>query len=216
MSANLTVYQLAGSPNNVKVRVALGYKGIPYETHDIAAMPDFPGDRSAIVAATTQPRTPAIRHGDVALFDSSAILRYLDANFPETPRLYSEDYVEIGEIERWELFQKTALSEPIGMIFGQAFASEKDPAVLASAQEKMRAATSQLEDALASKGFLVGERLTAADVTCACFARLADLSGSDVTSPIGQLFCDALSLGDGRDAVRAWLGKVLAYDTYEG
>ncbi len=32
--------------------------------------------------------TPVIEHGEVVLFDSAAILRYLDAAFRETPPLF--------------------------------------------------------------------------------------------------------------------------------
>ena len=46
MPADLTLHELTGSPNNVKVRIALGFKGLSYERKPIT-MDGFPGNRSA-------------------------------------------------------------------------------------------------------------------------------------------------------------------------
>ena len=84
MDRKVTLYDLGPSPNNIKVRLALAYTKIPYEK-----IPVDPQDREPLVKVSGQPLAPVMLHGETVVYDSYAILRYLDANFPKTPRLYS-------------------------------------------------------------------------------------------------------------------------------
>ena len=94
--------------NNMKVRVALGFKGIDYEFRSIE-----PRDRADLVRVSGQNLTPVLVHGGCVLFDSAAILRYLDANFPGTPKLFGDSHRQQWEIEDWELFARTELAATI-------------------------------------------------------------------------------------------------------
>ena len=111
MSDGIRIYGFETS-NNMKVRIALGYKGLDYTYTEVD-----PGDRAELIRLTGQFLTPVMVHGERTLFDSAAILRYLDANFPDTPRLYSEEYGEMADIEGWERFTMTQLGEVVGMMF---------------------------------------------------------------------------------------------------
>ena len=215
MSRTLKLFELPASPNNVKARIALGFKGLSFE-RSILQFNELPGDRSAIVEVSGQPRTPVLQHGETAIFDSGAIMRYLEANFPDTPRLFSTDYAEMGEIERWEWFGRGECSAPVGLIFGQAMAPDKDATVIRHAQETMRELTNRIEDQLAATGFLVGGRATAADVTAVPLVALTMLSASETAGPVVQFFAENFTLGDGRDRTRAWVEKVQAHDPHRG
>ena len=102
MSTKVTLYEITGSSNSVKVRIALGYKGLEYDRQVVD-----PGDRSSVVSVSRQPRLPVLQHGETVIFDSGAILRYLEANFPETAPIFSEDRATLGEIEEWELLGRS-------------------------------------------------------------------------------------------------------------
>lgn len=78
----LRLWELAPSPNNTKVRMALRYKGIAFE-----AVPVDPRDRRDVVEVSGQELSPVIEDRGIVLNDSEAILQYLDANYRETPRL---------------------------------------------------------------------------------------------------------------------------------
>jgi len=209
--SELTLYELPPSPNNMKARIALGFKGLQFE-RSILELDQFPGDRSGIVAVSGQPRTPVLKHGSAVIFDSGAILRYLEANFRDTPPLFSTDFDEFGEIERWEAFGRSRLSEPVSIMFQKAFAPEKSADAIRRANELMRELVGCLEDRLAQTGFLVGGRLTAADVTGAPLVNLAMLSADAGSGPIGQFFAENLQLGEGYDRTREWVRTVLAHD----
>ena len=160
--------------NNLKVRVALGFKGIDYDFVTIE-----PAERVEVVDLTGQFLTPALEHGTVRLFDSAAILRYLDANFPATPRLYGTSLKEQWEIEDHEFFARTGLAGPMmEVIHTKVGGGTVDDAMLARCTEAFTAASTKVADALADRTWLVGDSMTAADITAACVlfrVRHADL-----------------------------------------
>jgi glutathione S-transferase len=93
----LEFFELAPSPNNTKLRMALRFKGIPFE-----AIPVDPFDRTAVVELSGQELTPAIRDRGVVLNDSEAILHYLDANYRDTPRLIPGDREGRKRADAWK------------------------------------------------------------------------------------------------------------------
>lgn len=93
----LEFFELAPSPNNTKIRMALRYKGIPFE-----AVPVDPFDRTAVREISGQDLTPVIRDRGVVLNDSEAILHYLDANHPDTPRLIPGDREGRRRADGWK------------------------------------------------------------------------------------------------------------------
>lgn len=216
MSTDLKLHELTGSPNNVKIRIALAYKGLDYERVPLE-FESFPGDRTSLVRISRQPRAPVLEHGKTIVYDSSGILRYLDANFPDTPTLFADDYEAFGEIERWELFARTKIGEPIGLIFGQAFAPSADPQTIATANQLLAENTGALEDRLNNNEFLVGDHLTAADIVCAAPLYLTDLTDENAQAhPVAAFFQADLKLGDDRPKTRAWIRRVIAYDPIKG
>ena len=216
MSNNLTLHEMTGSPNSVKARIALGYKGLQYDRKPLE-INEFPGNRDSVVKLSRQPRLPVLQDGQTIIFDSGAILRYLEANFPDTPPIFVNEYAVHGEIEQWELFARTQIGEPIGMIFGQAFASESDAEVIARANQLLADRTGTLEDKLSSGEFLVGDHLTAADIACVAPLYLADLTKESAGShPVAGFFHAHLKLGQDREKTRAWVRRVMAYDPIVG
>ena len=216
MDNNLTLHELTGSPNNVKARIGLGYKELKYDRKPVN-LDNFPGNRDSVVRLSRQPRLPVLQHGPTIIFDSGAILRYLEANFPNTPPIFVNDYAAHGEIERWEMAARTQIGEPIGMMFGQAFESESDPQVIARANQMLAERTGPLEDKLSNADFLVGDHLTAADITCAASLYLIDQTEEGARShPVAKFFHEHLKLGEDRSRTRAWVRRVMAYDPVLG
>jgi glutathione S-transferase len=82
----LRFWELSPSPNNLKVRMALRYKGIDFET-----VPVDPFDRKPLLLVSGQELSPVVEDKGIVLNDSEAILQYLDGNYPGTPRLFPAD-----------------------------------------------------------------------------------------------------------------------------
>ncbi len=210
--ADITMWNLGPSPNNMKVRIALNYKGIPFDTVEVDFMDE---ERAAVVELSGQPLTPVIKHGDTVVYDSRAILRYLDNNFRDTPSLFATDRQAMMALEREENYARDKISEPAGMVFGQATAEgDPDAAVCEQASQMIHEATATYEERLQNQEFLMGDHLTVVDVTAAplvSYAMVPAEAGGQ-GNPLVQFFIDNFSLGEGRDKTREWVGRVMAYD----
>jgi glutathione S-transferase len=208
MTSTIRMWDLAPSPNNKKVRLALGYKGISYDRIPVSG-----NDRSEVVRVSGQPLTPVIKHGETVIFDSSGILRYLEANVKREPRLFSADYAEMSSIEKWEDFARTKLRGPVGTIFNQFFSEKKDGDALANANREFNAACRELESALNAKDVLVGSTTTAADITCAAWVSCGLFSSSDFGGiPLSGFFAQHMKLDPERARLRKWYDGVNRYD----
>ena len=207
--AEVTLYNLHGSPNNMKVRIAMNYKGIPFDLVDV----DFE-DRAAVVEVSGQPLTPVIKHGESVVYDSRAIIRYLDNNFRDSPSLFATDMQAMYALEEQERYARSAISDPIGMVFGQAMSESPDLSVCEQASQMLHEATAPYEERLQNQDFLMGNEMSVADVTAAPFVfySMAPAEAGGPDNPIAQFFIDNLTLGDGRDKTREWVGRVMSYD----
>ena len=208
--SDVTLYQLPLSPNNVKVRIALAYKGIPYESVEVAY--DDP-ERRRLVELSGQPLTPVLAHGDRVISDSAAIMRYLEANFPGTPKILFAERSQMSEAEALEKWIKTQINEPVGMAFGQVMSETPDLSVCRRASELMHERTATLEERLADSDWLVGDALSFVDITAAPFVIYAMLpERAAALHPAAAFLREHLTLGEGRERTRAWCRRVIAYD----
>lgn len=196
MSAKITIHGFETS-NNMKVRVALGFKLIAYTFHTID-----PADRTEIVRLSGQHLTPVLEHGDRVLFDSAAILRYLEANFRDAPPLFGANRDEQWAIEELELFARTTLAAPMMEIVHHRVAGRTvDPAMDSRCTEAFAKAATSLIDRLDGRTWLVGERMSAADVTAAAVMYRIRASG---------LF----ELPERASTIDGWIDRVMAHDRY--
>jgi len=210
--SDITMWNLGPSPNSMKVRIALNYKGLAFDRVEVDFMDQ---ERVAVVEVSGQPLTPVIKHDDAVVYDSRAILRYLDTNFRDTPSLLSAHRPTMMAYEQEENYARDVIATPAGMIFGQVTSDEApDMEVCAQASQMMNAATAPYEERLQQHDFLMGDHLTVVDVTAAPFVSYAmippEAGGPD--NPMMQFFSDHFSLGEGRDKTRAWAQRVMAYD----
>ncbi len=185
--------------NNMKVRVALGYKQIPYEFERID-----PSERGEIVRLSGQYLTPVMVHREVVLFDSAAILRYLDANFRDTPRLYGTSHLEEWAIEDEEYFARTVLAGPVmDVVHHMVARGAKDKTRSERAAGDMRRAVDQLAEKLEGRSWLVGNQMSAADIAAACTIERVRT---------GKLF----PMPAGVARVEDWLERVMSFDRLRG
>ncbi|MHC4899193.1 MAG: glutathione S-transferase family protein [Planctomycetota bacterium] len=181
--------------NNMKVRVALGYKGIPYRFRTIE-----PDNREEIVKISGQHLTPVLVRGDRVVFDSAAILRYLDTDFPATPRLFGRTHAEQWEIEDWELFARVELARPLmDVVHRRVYGKTVDDALLDRCAAAFADATTRLAHRLEDHEWLVGDTMSAADITAA--AVMFRVRAAEIF-PIPPL----------SEAVSTWIDKVMHFD----
>ena len=149
--------------NNIKVRLALKYKGLPYEFRTIE-----PTDRKELLRVSGQFLTPTMVDGEVVLFDSGAILRYLDANYPKTKKLFGTSHSQQWEIEDWERFGRGPLAESMmSLVHARVTGKEITSSMQENAAASFGDAIRRLEERLDGRRWIVGDEMTAADITCA-------------------------------------------------
>lgn len=205
----MTLFQLPPSPNNVKVQVALRIKGIDFETVDV----EFSGDRSAVVEATGQPLTPAIKHGSVCLFGSGAILRYIDANFRDQgPRLFAESREQMYAIEEWEKWANGEFKWVIIHIAQQMFSGQDDPEATKKSHDLLATLAPKIEEALQDQEFLTGANPNAADATLYGWAKYVavDLETAPENHP-SRFFGQKIQLPESYKKMHAWLKRMAAF-----
>ena len=196
MTPELVIHGFETS-NNIKVRIALGFKEIPYTFHTID-----PADRADILRLSGQRLTPILVHGDRVLFDSAAILRYLEANFRGRGPLFGTSLAEQWTIEDLELFARHTLAAPMMEIVHHRVSGGKiDDAMQARCAGAFTEAASTLMANLAGREWLVGGSMSAADVTAA--AVMYRIRQAKLIDP-----------PPGMEELREWENRVTAFDRY--
>lgn len=210
--SDVVIYELGPSPNNMKVRIALNYKGISF---DKVAVAFDDTERKDVVEVSGQPLTPVLKHGDSVIFDSGAILRYIDATFRDDPQLFFADRERMREAEDLEKWARSTLSEPVGIVFNECMSGDPDLAACERASAMLHEATAQIESRLESSPWLMGEHMSVVDITAAPTMFYGVVPEAMISShpemPL-QFFYDNLKLGEGREPTREWCMRVMAYD----
>ena len=160
--ADLEIIGLPQSNYVWVVRMVCEEKGVPYALNPIR--PHTPD----VDALHPFGKIPVMRHGDVTLCESKAIVTYIDRVFdgpkviPEEPRAAAtvEQWVSLGNAE----FDKLMIRQyVVGYVFPKE-PGKPDMAAIGEAAEKMKKQVEVLDRAVAKTGYLVGDSFTLADI----------------------------------------------------
>ena len=113
---SITVYEHPLSPYAQKVKIALDEKGIAYEAKMPAAIGTGRVDQ-AFLSANPRGEVPALIDGDVAIFDSTIILEYIEDKW-SVPALLPKEPVARARARMVEEVMDTAF-EPINWGMGE-------------------------------------------------------------------------------------------------
>lgn len=165
--SSITLYGIIGSPFMRSVEIGLKEKGLDYEVHALA-----PGEHKQPEHLKRHPfgRVPAFEHDGFSIYETQAILRYLDDVFPNpplvpgNPRQRTAMNQIIGIIE-WYFFPKAAAPIAFNRIIGpKLLGLPTDEAAIADAMPMARICFAELDRLLGDKPYLASERLSIADI----------------------------------------------------
>jgi glutathione S-transferase len=165
--SDIRVFGIPGSPFLRSVEIALAEKRIDYQLQPIQ-----PGEHKQPEYLARHPfgRIPAFEHDGFAIYETQAIIRYLDDVFPDPPLTPADPKARarmnqvIGIIE-WYFFPKAAA--PIGfqrIIGPRLLGIPSDDSIVADAMPTARLCLAELDRLLGDKLYLTGEQVTIADI----------------------------------------------------
>jgi glutathione S-transferase len=190
------VYGVPGSPFMRSVCAAMEEKAKLYRVHAFG-----PGEKRSDFHPFA--RIPVIDHGDFRLYETQAILRYIDATFPQptlqpvAPEAIARMNQIIG-INDWYLFPQVARIIVFQRIIGPVImGTTPDEAACAAAVPDAERCLKELDRLLGEQAFLAGDRLSLADLLLA--PQLAYLAATPE--------CAKIMAGT---RLLAWLGRMEA------
>lgn len=155
------------SANVAKVLWVLDELGLPYQRIDLGG--SFGGTGTPEYRAKNPLGViPTLEEEDgFSLFESNAIIRYLcNAHAPDS-ELYPTEPKARGAVDAWLDLQQTALNRPQSIVFAGLVRTppeKRDDAAIAAAVHEVGAIWSLLDAKLTGRDFILGARLTLADV----------------------------------------------------
>ena len=168
--SSINVYGIPGSPFLRSVEIGLREKDLPYLLHALA-----PGEHKQPDYLARHPfgRVPAFEHDGFSIYETQAILRYLDDVFPNPPltppdpKLRARVNQVIGVIE-WYFFPKAAAPIAFNRIIGpRLLGVTGDEAAIADAMPMARTCFAELDRLLCDKAYLGGDSVSIADIMLA-------------------------------------------------
>jgi glutathione S-transferase len=167
---DLVVHSIPGSPFGRAVLVALEEKRARYRFAPVA-----PGTLRTPEHLTRHPfgRVPVLDHGDFRLYESQAILRYLDRTLPGVALTPLNPQAagrmdQLMNVNDWYLFQGVANVIAFQRIVGpRLMGLTPDEGAIAAAMPKAHAVFDALARQLSDAPFFVGDSITLADILLA-------------------------------------------------
>jgi GST-like protein len=188
--------------NGHKVTIALEEMGLPYE---IKLIDILKGDQTTpeFLAINPNGRIPALVDGDVAIFESAAIMQYLGR---KTGKFYAADERTRARIDSWLFWQMAGLGPMSGQVnfFNRAARkADRDPAETDFALHRYKRETGRLfgvlERGLQGREYLCGA-YSIADMCCFTWIDKYPENGGGL---------------DKYPAVRSWHGRIASRPAVE-
>jgi len=164
--AMFTIYGIPGSPFMRAVVAALVEKGQPWRVVPLA-----PGASKQPEHLARHPfgRIPAVEHDGFALYETQAVLRYIDQVFPE-PALTPRDARAAARMNQaigindWYLFKSVGAGIVFNRLIAPMFGMPSSEEAVVAALPDARLCVRTLDEMLGDKPFLAGDAISLADL----------------------------------------------------
>src|SRR5437762_6196831 len=161
----IRVWGRRSSVNVQKVLWTLGELDLPFSRETVGGQ--FGGNRDAdYLRMNPNGLIPVILDGDVTMFESNAIVRYLAARYragvlrPETPKA-------LAAAEQWMEWQQSTFYPAVSALFwnlARLPLEKRDPAVVARAEKEAYSALAIADRHLAQHEWFAGEEFSFGDI----------------------------------------------------
>ena len=165
--SDINVYGIPGSPFLRSVEIALHEKGLDYQLHALK-----PGEHKQPDYLARHPfgRVPAFEQGAFSLYETQAIIRYLDETFPQPPLTPGNPQQRarmnqvIGIIE-WYFFPKAAAPIAFNRIIGpRLLGLPANEEAIVEAMPMARTCFAELDRLIGEQPYFGGDGISIADI----------------------------------------------------
>ncbi len=200
------VYTVPGSPFGRAVLATLEEKGAPYRLSVVA-----PSERHSEPHLSRHPfgRVPVLEHDGFMLYETQAILRYLDRTLPAPPLTPADPRAAANmdqamNVNDWYLFQ--GVNNVIGfhrIVAPRLMGLAPDEAAIAVAMPKAHTVCNELARLLGEQPYFTGESVTLADLMIAPQLHFLSLTP------------EWTALSAGHQNLTGWLARMNARPSFE-
>ena len=160
----LTLYWGSGSPFSWRVLLALEHKRLPYESQ-LLHFDKQEHQSPQMLKLNPRGRVPVLKDGDYVVFESVAMLYYLDVKYPQAP-IFGASPEEAGVIMRviceFQAYAEPSLLKIVSAIFTDQVAGAIDE--LTDAMHVVGREARTIEGRLSKERWIVGADYSAADM----------------------------------------------------
>ncbi len=190
----IRVWGRRSSSNVQKVLWTLGEIDLPFKRETVGG--SFGGNREAdFLRMNPNGLIPVILDGDVTMFESNAIVRYLSARY-RAGVLRPTEPKALALAEQWMEWQQSTFSPPVSTIFWNAArvpAAQKNAAAVAEAEKQARAALMIADQHLSKHDWFAGDSFSFGDIVMGVmYWRYLGVSSSVIDVPQVQDWCEAI------------------------
>lgn len=209
----IDVYWGSGSPFSWRVLLALEYKRVAYTSH-LLQFSKQEHKSPQILALNFRGRVPILKDGDYVVFESLAILYYLDLKYPDPP-IFGRTPEEAGVIMRviceYQAYTEEHLTKLVQTFFSPQPRTSADE--LAGAMHVVAREARSIEARLAKSDWVVGESFSAADIVI--YPALQLLLRALAKPAARELSTRFLPLAVNYPALERWIARVEALPGYD-
>lgn len=203
----------SGSPYSWRALLALEYKQLAYESHQVQfAKQEHKSPQ--LLRMNPRGRVPVLKDGDYVCFESLAILHFLERKYPDPP-IFGRSAEEAGTIMRviceYESYAEDHITQLIYAILFQGIEGHLEE--IERALNFILTEARTIETRLTTSSWLVGEGFSAADIVV--FPGIQMLLRALERREAQELRHRLLPIEDKFPAIAAWIKRVEALPGYE-
>jgi glutathione S-transferase len=208
----LTLYWGSGSPYSWRVLLALEHKRLPFESQ-LLHFDKQEHQSLPMLKMNPRGRLPVLKDGDYVVFESVAVLYYLDVKYPQVP-IFGTSPEEAGVIMRviceFQTYAEPSLSKIVNGIFTDAVADTFEE--LTDAMHIVAREARTIEGRLSKEFWIVGANYSAADMVIFPWIQL--LRRALDKSAAAELGARFLPMERNYPALARWIGRIESLPGY--
>jgi glutathione S-transferase len=198
----MILYRAPFSTNVERVALALAHKGLEVESVEISY-----DDRSPVIEVSGQGLVPVLVDGDKVIADSTRILRYVDAKWPDPP-LFPRDAARRAELDVFLDWFNEVWKVPPNAMEAELERASPDERRIEELSGRMRMSLDRFEALLDGRDHLFGDDFSAADCAAFPFLKYAKQRDPADDELFHRILEEHLHLDGTHPRLSAWIDRV--------